>query len=648
MVLLAASVTPPLRQRIREALALLGTRRLLLGIHDPAFPARDGEDVGRGSPGSEAAADLLELAASLGFDGIQLGPQGATSAYDPSPYDGTLFSRDPLSLALQPLTTAAWGALLRPETLARLSAGRPGGDRRADPAYAEAATGAAIEEVVATFRRERARGGNPAVDRLARALTAFRAQHAAWLERDGLYLALHEAHGRRGWREWDGEGGIDQRLLAPRPGEEAALGARRRALQERHAGALEAHALVQLLLHEQHRLLQVRAGRLGLALFGDLQVGMSDGDAWSARGVLLDGWLLGAPPSRTNPEGQPWGYPVLDPRRYWEDDGAGGRRPGPAARYLRHRITKMLREYDGLRIDHPHGLVCPWVYRAVGDPAVAVREGHRLFSSPDVPDLAPFAIARPEQLDRTQRRHADGWVRGLDEAQVDRYATLLDVIMGAARAGGRGEHEIACEVLSTMPYPLRRVVERHGLGRFRVTQKADLDRADDVYRPENARPEDWILMGNHDTLPMARVAEGWVAGGTAVRRAEALAARLVPPGGDRAAFVERVSGDARELVQASFADLFVGPARNVIVYFTDLLGEREPFNRPGTVGPENWSLRVPPDFRRAYPERVARGEALDVPRALARALRARGGPLPAAHRDLLAALQRAAAHVDPE
>ena len=639
--------SPSLRARLREALSLLGISHLLLGIHDPAFPSLDDEEIGRGSPGSAGAADFLELVASLGFNGVQLGPQGQTAAQDPSPYNGTLFSRDPLSLALQPLTTPEQGRLLRPETLATLVEGAPRRRDRADHLRAERAVQVAIGEVQATFRRERARGGDGTVGRLAGALEAFRSASAGWLLRDGLYEVLMRERGGRGWRAWRGEETLDARLLAPRPGEEGAMAQRRLALEARHADALEDHALVQFLLHEQHRRLRERARGLGLALFGDLQVGMSDRDEWAAQGFLLQGWWLGAPPSRTNPEGQPWQFPVLDPRRYAEDDGAGGSRAGPAARFLDDRVGKMLSEFDGLRIDHPHGLVCPWVYRAGGDPAEAVHDGVRLFDAPEVPDLAALAIPRPEQLDLSRPRHDDGRVRWLDEEQVDRYAALFRIIMEAMRREGRGVDEVACEVLSTMPYPLRRVVERYGLGRFRITQKADLDRVDDVYRPENARPEDWILMGNHDTLPIRAVAAAWRARGTAGRRAEALATRLLAPGEDREAFVRRVSGDIGELAQASLADLFVGPARNVIISFTDLLGESEPFNQPGTVSGENWSLRVPPDFRQAFAARLATGQALDIPRALARALRSRGEPFVSDHRELILALQRGSSRPDP-
>src|SRR5205823_3757592 len=125
-----------------------------------------------------------------------------------------------------------------------------------------------------------------------------------------------------------------------------------------------------------------------------------------------------------------------------------------------------------------------WVYRPgsgleLADPSAqlrAVQAGTRLFSSPDRPgELAGWAIARPEQIDHSARRWDDGWVRELDEAQVDRYALLFERLIERARAvhgsaeamdpsGAAGDAErsgtMVCEVLSTWPHPLRRVMER--------------------------------------------------------------------------------------------------------------------------------------------------------------------------------------------
>jgi 4-alpha-glucanotransferase len=469
---------------------------------------------------------------------------------------------------------------------------------------------ALLARAAARFRARRAAGEPAAVDLAAR-LERFRAGEE-WLARDALYEVLSRRHRGACWREWP-----DPRDRAPPV---AAGDRRRRALLAARAGELEEYALVQLLLADAHAAFRARARSLGLALFADLQVGMSDRDAWAAQGFTLAGWRMGAPPSRTNPEGQPWGFPVLDPAASRGPGGDGG----PALAFVRTRARKAFAEYDGLRIDHPHGLVCPWVYR-VGDgappPALAVRGGARLFGSPDVPALAAFAIARADQLDRTLPRHADGWVRALDDEQVARYAVLLDAVVAAAP----DPRDVACEVLSTQPYPLARVLARHRLGRFRITQKADLSSPADVYRSDRAQPEDWIMLGNHDTRPIRAVAEGWAVTDAGRRSAEYLAGRLLPraSAGEREAFVARTAGDPLRLAQAAFADLFVGPARHVHVYFTDLLGLRERYNAPGVVSDENWSLRLAPGVQRRHAEDARAGRALDVARALAAALRAR-------------------------
>jgi 4-alpha-glucanotransferase len=394
----------------------------------------------------------------------------------------------------------------------------------------------------------------------------------------------------------------------------------------------------QLLAHEQHDSFQASSRALGLLLFGDLQIGTSHRDLWAFGGLLAAGLRMGAPPSRTNPEGQPWGYGVLDPDLYGTDA-----EPGAAVGFLRARAAKLLEEFDGLRVDHPHGLIDPWVYSSRDpDPLRAVQSGARLFSSPERPELSRWAIARPEQIDLAQALHGDGRVRDLTPEQVERYARLFDVLVDAAGARGRAVEKLIAEVLSTLPYPVRRVLDRHGLGRFRVTQKASTRDAADVYRAENAKPDDWIMAGTHDTPPVWQVAERWVAEGPAAERAAYLATRLVPDQSARPSWAERVATLSRRLARAQLADLFVGPARNVMIFFPDLLGLHDVYNRPGSVSDQNWSLRVPPDFVERHARSAREGTALDLPAALAAAFRARGEAFAASHSGLLEELDRRA------
>lgn len=603
------------RRAVGEALDVLGVENLVLSIHDVSFPA-DGSDVGRGSPYSVGGRAFLAFARSLGFNGIQLGPQGELAETNPSPYDSTVFSRTALNIPLSWLVDVG---LLTPETAGQLIAGRPPGDRRADHRYAFSAHQRALREAHVRFRTLPERHAD-----LARPLAEFRRANAAWLEPVELYNALCREHDRPYFREWpaEGQGAIDQRLYGLPPEQEEAGAARRAAVLRAHEEPSEQHAFAQLLVHEQHKSLRELARSLRLALFGDLQIGYAPQDAWAYQSLFLRDYRMGAPPSRTNPEGQAWGYPVLDPAQYRNADGS----PGAVLQHVRARVGKLLDEFDGFRVDHPHGLVCPWVYRdGPDDPLVRVRAGARLFDSPALPDhpeLARFAIARPEQLTPGAARHADEWVSSLTGEQVERYATVVDAVMASARERGRKTERILCEVLSTMPYPLKRVIERHGLGRFRVTQKANLDNPADVYRTENAQPADWVMLGNHDTPPIWRVVDRWSSEGALEKHAAHLA-QVLGRGGDEA-FRQSLAREPNLLVQAKLAELFASRARNVMVFFADLLGLREVYNAPGTISDDNWSLRVPRDYASDYRGKLQTNAALNLPFALALALRARG------------------------
>ena len=595
---------------VEEALALLGVRNLVLGVHDASLPADPDGDVGHGAPGSRSSERFFRFASHLGFNGLQFGPQGLASGDAPSPYESAVFARSEASIALGALASEAWRTLLRSETLAALVAARPpGSETRACHGAARGAVRRALGEAWQTLETRRTGADARGLQPLLEALSIFEREHAQWLERDLVFEAALAEHGHDDWPRWGGapDAALDPRLFAPHAGEEAACEARRRELLARHARRVTLARFAQFVAHEQHHALRRLAAELRLRLFGDLQIGLAHRDVWSWQAYLLQGYLLGAPPSRTNPEGQAWGYRLLDPAR---------ERAAPGL--LARRMDKLFSEFDGVRIDHPHGWVCPWVYRADGsDPLDAVRHGARLFASPDLPDhpaLASYAIVRREQLNRdpSTPRHADDWVVSLEPEQVERYARFFDVIVGTARRHEREPADLPCEVLSTCPHPLRRVLERHGLGRFRVTQKADPGDDADPYHPENAAEPDWMMVGNHDTPTLWSLLPRWVSDASAPARVARLARRLEPRPERREGFAERLRREPAFLAHSAVAELFVSPARNVMIFFTDLVGSSEPYNRPGVRSPENWTQRIPPDWERVLPERLAAGRALDL------------------------------------
>jgi 4-alpha-glucanotransferase len=587
----------------REALERLGIRRFVLGIHASAFPPSPW-DAGYGAPLSEAGQRLLRFAARLGFDALQLGPTGQVSTANVSPYDGTVFARNVWSLDLGALAGNELGCLLPLDLAEPLGLGPQQGSR-IQPERVNRVMRPVLDACHARLSELRASvPSHP----LLRDFDRFRVEQAEWLELHAVYEAA-SAH--------DGD---DPSRLEPAVQalfEPGGAGRQRRAARRAIWGrAIERSELAQYLCHAQHDRFRALARNAGLALWGDLQVGYSHRERFLHSDCFAPRWLLGAPPSRTNPDGQPWGYPVLDPDQLESPDSA-------SRRLFELRLRKLLSEHDGIRIDHPHGLVCPWLYRASDpDPYHAVHHGARAFESPDSvdSDLARWAIARREDLDLSVRTtYDDDRVRRLDETQVARYSRLFDVLVGLC--GGRAaRHVYAAEVLSTCPYPLQRVLARHGLGRFRVTQKVDPTDPHDVYRTDHARPEDWLMLGTHDTAPVVPLVEEWVRTGSARPRAAYLAERLIEDAAERDVAAARFASSPRELLCASLADLFASEAESVFVFVGDLFGEREPFNRAGVIHPDNWTSRLPENFEELYDERLRDGRALDIVAALRMAL----------------------------
>ncbi|MFP4376238.1 MAG: 4-alpha-glucanotransferase [Spirochaetales bacterium] len=604
-----------------HALRILGKRRFLLSIHDPSFPSEADEDIGRGTPYSKGGHEFARFARSLGFNGLQLGPQGRTSRSNASPYDGTAFSRNFLSLSFSALARDPdWSFLVDREALdsalseSARAAEAPHGEpnrTRHEHAYdiQTRLLGIAYERL-----EESEHDGSEILS-----YRRFCEQNADWLEPDSMYQALVAEHDSVDWTTWADTKG-DRTLYCPRGMKKMSAPGRRKSIYKQHARAVERYRLSQYLVHYQHREFYKFAQQNGLLLFADLQVGLSIRDRWRLQPLFLSGYRLGAPPSRTNSEGQPWGYPVLDPKYYEESTVVG-----TGLEYIRRRSEKIFKEFDGVRIDHPQGLVCPWIYRTDDpDPFHAVQNGARLFSSPDLEDhprLAEYSIVRPEQLadEAEVPRHADPWVKELDDDQVDQYARILSVIMDEAQRHNCDIRDVACETLSTQPYPLFRVTQKFGLGRFRVTQKMNAERPDDPYRTDRAKKSDWVMMGNHDTPSIWAVVQRWKQNDEIGLRADYLARRLKGES-EAPEFARRLKSDTNLLVHALFADVLLSDSENVVVFFTDLVGSRETYNAPGTVGPANWSLRIASDYRETYPKAARNLTALNVAFALALAL----------------------------
>ena len=208
---------------VREALALLGVGNLVLGIQDPAFPPGGAFDAGRGSPYGEGGYELLLFIAGTGFTGIQFGPQGMTPPHSPSPYEGSFFSRNTLSVDLRELAEGdrPWSGLLGEDDLREIIEGLPAAESGRVPyRHVYDTFHRSLKRAYAAYRRDLADRRGPALA-AAGLLEEFRQAHSRWLVRDGLYEALRREYGPSDWRLWEGPRAVlDRRLWTPVPGAE--------------------------------------------------------------------------------------------------------------------------------------------------------------------------------------------------------------------------------------------------------------------------------------------------------------------------------------------------------------------------------------------------------------------------------------------
>ena len=68
-------------------------------------------------------------------------------------------------------------------------------------------------------------------------------------------------------------------------------------------------------------------------------------------------------------------------------------------------------------------------------------------------------------------------------------------------------------------------------------------------------------------------------------------------------------------------------AKNIQIFFTDFFNVEDVYNRPGTSGDENWSLRLPNNY--------AEMQTIDLGEILTMAIKARGSKFADKHKKLI-------------
>ena len=582
------------KKTIKKALKALGKKNLAFIMHNGSFPAAANQNTGFGSINSEAGKEFIGYASGL-FDAIQLGPAGKTKGCDSSPYTGTIFSDNPLFIDLKQLTTKAWNKILSEDTYNQIVNENPNKDtNKTAYSYIYKKQNEALQEAWNNFK------ANP-VKKLEKEFKQFKSENSFWLDKDSLYEALSIEHGNDYWPLWNSE--TDKNLFNPESIEQRMEFAKRiEEIEKKYSDEIEMYKFIQFIISKQNEETRKFAKENDIKMIADRQVAFSDRDTWAYQSLFLKGWCLGCPPDYFSKDGQAWGFPVMDPERLYNSDGSldeGGQ-------LLKNLYKKMFRENPGgVRIDHIVGLIDPWVYKAGKKPMIEQGAG-RLYSSPEHPELSKYAIAKIEDLDMELTADKEKRVKTLSKQQIKDYGRLIEkIVIEAAKEEGLDKDAIVCEDLGTLTNPVAAVMETYGLQGMKLTQFVEADKPEDPYRCCNINKRTWAMVGTHDNEPIKMWANQNIHSLTGYLHAKNLVDDLFAEADNKDDIIVKLTDDAEFLAQTKLVELFASCAENIQIFFTDYFNIYDVYNRPGTSGDANWSLRLPDNYKELTPINLA-------------------------------------------
>lgn len=602
------------KKTVREALKVLGKDNFVLIMHGGSFPSKDGEDTGFGNVNSSAAKEVIDYSEGL-FDALQLGPAGKTKSSDSSPYTSTIFSGNPLFIDLKQLTTKDWYHLLSEETFNRIVNENPKQNQaKTVYSYAVKTQNEALKEAWENFKAQK---------KLKKEFEKFKAKNSFWLENDALYEALSIENNNDYWPVWKSE--LDKNLLNTKTPEQKAEAEKRISeIQEKYADEIEFYKFCQFVLERQLEDTKKYASKKHIKMIADRQVAFSDRDTWAYQSLFMDGWCLGCPPDYFSKDGQAWGFPVMAPEKMFNDDGS----LGEGGKLMKELYKKMFKENQGgVRIDHIVGLIDPWVYKSGKKPMVEHGAG-RLYTSPHHPELSKYSIAKTSDINDTLEPDKEKYVKTLDKDQIKRYAQLIEkVVIAAAKECGLNKNSIVCEDLGTLTTPVEAVMKEFKLQGMRLTQFVKPEKPEHPYRCCNIEENVWTMVGTHDNEPIAMWANSMVNTHEGYLHVKNLVEDLYAEADNKDDLIVKLTNDAEFLRKVKLSEIFASKARNIQMFFTDYFNIYDVYNRPGTSGDANWSLRLPNNY--------AELEPIDLREILVMAIKSRGAAFADKHQKLI-------------
>jgi 4-alpha-glucanotransferase len=535
-------------------------KKKFAGILVPLFALRGKHDLGVGD--TEALAETIEWAAGNSFRAVQILPVNETGG-DHSPYNVlSAFALDPSTITTHPsrlpeLTPGDYRAITERADLEALRSGP------VDYAAVKALKRELLEAAWRRFRKGDGRSGR------AKLFSGFLAQHDGWLPDYTLYRTLLERNnGAENLSHWPSG---QRNATEARAWLSSLAASERAAFEERRLF----FAFVQWIAFSQWSSVADLAEMLGVALIGDVPVGVSAGgaDVFASPGEFDPARSCGAPPEKvfksdpfTEQWGQNWGFPLYR----WEVMARNN------FAWWRRRLRVLRSVFHLLRVDHALGFFriysFPWAPQRNAEFTGLSEEEARARTGGLLPGFVDRDDSTPE-----------------NRAHNERHGEVLLGILDAEL----GPHRLIAEDLGEVAPYVRPVMARMGLPGFKIPMWERLP--DGTMQPgETYARISVVTYATHDHAPIATQWEEWQQGvrnggeeGEGCRKilAELLRFAGHPDIDPMAAFEGAVH-------EALLGGLLESNSWIAIPMITDLFGTGQRFNVPGAVGSANWTARI--------------------------------------------------------
>jgi 4-alpha-glucanotransferase len=506
-----------------------------------------------------ALVECAEWLADNGFNLLQLLPINETGR-DNSPYNAIS------SRALNPLTLdVSPGALrdLPANDAERVIESHPG------PAQSACVDYKAVRSLYnAMLRAAHAGFLSHAVRERREEFEVFRRSTGSWLDAYVLYRTFIDHYESESWSDWPEE---------CRTFDRAQQWIENQAPDTQHHILSECvfHSYVQWIAHQQWDFVRTRCEELGVQLMGDIPFGVSynSADVFAEPHLFDFDCFGGAPPESyfkddifTQRWGQNWGIPLYR----WDVMRGDGHR------WWRRRVKGVTRYFHAFRIDHILGFYriyrFPWAPSAnetfthLSHDEAAALTGGRLPGFFPQDDWAP---------DRAESNRADG-----DE----RLRMVLEAADGALVVG---------EDLGVVPDYVRPHLRDLGILGIKVPMW-ERNAANRLVPGNEYHELSLATYGTHDHEPMRSL---WGRLLTDCRNGEEhndSRWQLVTLAEFSGLSEEAAMGDYEKSLHGELmAGLLRSNSRVVVYMITDLLGQEDRFNVPGSVSGLNWAVRLP-------------------------------------------------------